>query len=200
MLKRIFDFCAALLLLIMLLPVVIVVFLVVWVTMGWPVFFVQARPGYQSRPFKLIKFRTMRNAALVGGVPTESDSARLGKLGALLRKFSLDEIPQLLNILRGDMSLVGPRPLLMRYLDRYSPEQARRHNVRPGVTGWAQVNGRNTISWAKKFELDLWYVDNQSFGLDMRILWMTLLRVLLGSGVSQQGHATVEEFMGNDTE
>jgi lipopolysaccharide/colanic/teichoic acid biosynthesis glycosyltransferase len=165
------------------------------VTMGAPVFFRQQRPGLGGRPFSLLKFRTMRHAR-PGEDGPESDAARLGRLGRFLRATSIDELPTLLNVLRGEMSLVGPRPLLMRYLPRYSPRQYRRHEVKPGITGWAQVNGRNAISWDEKFELDVWYVENQSFLLDLRILARTFVKVFKREGISREGHATMPEFLG----
>ena len=159
--------------------------------MSRPVFFVQERAGLGGRPFKLIKLRTMRDG-------TGSDAERLTRLGKWLRATSLDELPELWNVLRGDMSLVGPRPLLMRYLPRYSQEQARRHEVLPGLTGWAQVNGRNALNWERKFEYDVWYVDNQSVWIDIKILWLTAWRVLTRQGISADGEATMSEFMGTD--
>ena len=165
------------------------------VNMGSPVTFRQERPGLEGKIFELIKFRTMSVAKEGQGV--ESDGARLTPLGSLLRKLSLDELPTLWNVLRGDMSLVGPRPLLVQYLERYSPEQARRHDVVPGVTGWAQINGRNAISWEEKFELDTWYIDNWSFWLDLEILAKTLLKVLKRSDINSAGAATMSEFMGS---
>ncbi len=161
-------------------------------------FFVQERPGLHGRPFRLIKLRTMRNSAASDGTPLP-DGARLTRVGAFLRRTSIDELPQLWNVLKGELSLVGPRPLLMRYLPRYSPEQARRHEMKPGITGWAQVNGRNALSWEEKFALDVWYVDHWSLWLDLRILAMTAVRVLGGGGVSSEGHATMPEFMGKET-
>jgi sugar transferase EpsL len=163
--------------------------------MGTPVLFRQQRPGLHGKPFVILKFRTMK------GTPDSSarpwpDKARLTPLGSFLRRSSLDELPELINVLRGEMSLVGPRPLLMQYLDLYTPEQARRHEVRPGLTGWAQVNGRNAISWEAKFALDVWYVDHWSLWLDLKILFLTLIKLLTGEGVSQPGHATVEYFDG----
>ena len=157
--------------------------------------FRQDRPGLHGRPFEVLKFRTMLDAAGPDGRPLP-DAERLTGLGRFLRRTSLDELPQLWNVLRGDISLVGPRPLLMQYLPRYSPEQARRHEVCPGITGWAQVNGRNALTWEEKFELDVWYVDHWSLALDLRILAMTAWRVLRGAGVAQAGHATMPEFMG----
>ncbi len=168
-------------------------------TMGRPVFFVQQRPGVHGKPFKLVKFRTMRNALDAAGRPLP-DEQRLSSIGRALRATSLDELPQLWNVLRGELSLVGPRPLLMQYLPRYSPEQARRHDVVPGITGWAQVNGRNAVSWDEKFAMDVWYVDHWSLWLDLRILAMTASRVLLRRGISQAGHATMPEFMGRSSD
>ena len=167
------------------------------VKMGLPVFLRQSRPGYRGRSFTLYKFRTMRDARGPTG-DLLPDERRLTPLGRFLRRTSLDELPELWNVLAGDMSLVGPRPLLPQYLGRYTQEQARRHEVRPGITGWAQVNGRNAITWEDKFALDVWYVDHWSLGLDLRILWMTLVQVLGGAGVSAQGHATMPEFMGTE--
>lgn len=157
--------------------------------------FRQQRPGLHGKPFELIKFRTM----IVAEAGVDRDAQRLTRIGRFLRATSLDELPQLWNVVRGDMSLVGPRPLLMQYLDRYTDEQARRHLVRPGLTGWAQVNGRNALRWEEKFALDLWYVDHRSFVLDLRILWMTILRVLGRRGVAADGSATMPEFMGTAT-
>lgn len=165
-------------------------------TMGRPVFFRQIRPGRKCRPFAAYKFRTMLEQLDDKG-ETLPDAQRLTILGRIIRKASIDELPQLWNVLCGDMSLVGPRPLLMRYLPRYNKEQLRRHDVLPGITGWAQINGRNAVDWNTKFELDLWYVDNWSIFLDMTILAKTLLKVLTGEGISQPGHATMPEFMGN---
>ena len=176
-------------------PIVAMVALLVRLTMGAPVLFRQQRPGKAQRPFTIIKFRTMtedRNSI----ANVAEDEKRLTRLGRFLRATSLDELPQLWSVLRGDLSLVGPRPLLMQYLTRYTPEQLRRHNVMPGITGWAQVNGRNSLSWNEKFELDLYYVDHWSLRLDLRILFMTVLRVLKREGISQDGHTTMSEFMG----
>ena len=169
---------------------------VVRLTMGSPVLFRQARGGLGGRPFNIIKFRTMRDALDRQGRPLP-DEERLTKAGQLLRSTSLDELPELFNVLKGEMSLVGPRPLLTEYLSRYTPQQARRHEVKPGITGWAQVNGRNAVSWEQKFEYDVWYVDNWSLWLDARILWLTAWTVLKREGVSQQGMATVEKFTGS---
>lgn len=176
-------------------PLLAVVALLVRLSMGSPVLFRQERPGRLGRPFELVKFRTMRDAADADGrlLP---DEARLTRVGSFLRATSLDELPQLWNVVRGELSLVGPRPLLMRYMPRYTAEQARRHQVLPGLTGWAQVNGRNAISWEEKFALDVWYVDHWSLALDLRIVAMTAIRVLRRSGISRKGHATMPEFMG----
>lgn len=164
-------------------------------TMGSPVLFRQRRPGRGERTFDIVKFRTMREATDAHGKPL-SDAERLTAVGRWMRATSIDELPQLWNVARGDLSLVGPRPLLVRYLPRYSPEQRRRHDVMPGITGWAQIHGRNAISWEEKFALDVWYVDHWSLGLDARILWETVGRVLKRSGVSSDGHATMPEFEG----
>jgi sugar transferase EpsL len=169
------------------------------VQMGLPVFLRQSRPGYRGRLFTLYKVRSMRVARDAEG-QLLPDDRRLTPLGSFLRRTSLDELPELWNVLQGDMSLVGPRPLLPQYLGRYTPGQARRHEVRPGITGWAQVNGRNAITWQDKFALDVWYVDHWSLGLDLRILWKTLVQVLSGAGVSAEGHATMPEFMGTEEE
>jgi lipopolysaccharide/colanic/teichoic acid biosynthesis glycosyltransferase len=179
----------------MLSPVMLVLFLMVRVKLGAPVLFCQKRPGLQGRVFEMYKLRTMTNAVDAAGQPL-SDEQRMTPFGALLRSTSLDELPELWNVLKGEMSLVGPRPLLQEYLPLYTPEQARRHLVRPGITGWSQVNGRNAISWEKKFELDVWYVDNQSFWLDCRILLMTVLKVFRREGISSEGVATTEKFTG----
>ena len=166
--------------------------------LGSPVLFRQTRPGLHGRPFEMVKFRTMTDGRDAGGhlLP---DAERLTPFGRFLRAASLDELPELWNVLLGEMSLVGPRPLLMRYLDRYTPEQARRHEVKPGVTGWAQINGRNALSWEEKFALDTWYVDNMSLALDLRILWRTVKKVVVREGISASGEATMNEFMGPHT-
>jgi len=195
--KRALDLLALLAVLPFVLPVVIVVAVVVRFQMGSPVFFRQVRPGYKAKPFTLLKFRTMNSARDERG-NLLSDEKRLTKLGTLLRRYSLDEIPQLWNVLKGEMSLVGPRPLLLEYLDRYTSEQARRHEVKPGITGWAQINGRNALSWEERFRLDIWYVEHWSLGLDARIIWRTVRNVLKRKDISQRGHATMPEFMGND--
>ena len=163
--------------------------------MGSPVFFRQIRPGYKGEPFLLYKFRTMNDAKDSQGNAL-ADELRLTRVGKWIRKYSLDEFPQLINVLKGELSFVGPRPLLMEYLPRYTAEQARRHDVKPGITGWAQVNGRNALTWEEKFALDVWYVDNFSFWLDMKILWITFLKVLKAEGISQEGSATMPEFKG----
>lgn len=194
--KRLFDFSVALLILAAVWPLLALLAVLVRLRLGSPVLFRQQRPGLHGRPFHICKFRTMTDARDARG-ELLPDAGRLTPLGRFLRRFSLDELPQLFNVLRGELSLVGPRPLLMEYLPLYSPEQARRHEVRPGITGWAQVNGRNAISWEERFKLDVWYVDHRSFLLDMKILWMTLLRVVRSEGVSQQGHATMEKFRGS---
>lgn len=194
--KRAFDVLVSATALLVLSPVMAVVALLVAARLGRPVFFRQSRPGKGGRIFRIYKFRTMTDARDPAGrlLP---DEARLTPFGRWLRSASLDELPQLLNVLLGDMSLVGPRPLRVQYLERYSPEQARRHEVRPGVTGWAQVNGRNELSWEEKFRLDVWYVDNRSLALDLKILWLTLLNVLRGDGISAPGEATMPEFLGS---
>lgn len=195
-LKRSLDISVALAGLILLSPMLLLLVLLVRMKLGSPVLFRQQRPGRQGKPFLLLKFRTMTDSRDADGMLLP-DEQRLTRLGQLLRNTSLDELPELWNVLRGEMSLVGPRPLLMQYLDHYTPEQARRHDVRPGITGWAQVNGRNAISWDKKFELDVWYVENQSLWLDLRILWLTVWNVLLRKGIAADDHATMPEFLGS---
>lgn len=197
LLKRAFDLGVALLLLTMLSPVILVVGVLVRTKLGSPVIFRQPRPGLHGKIFSVLKFRTM-NAATDAMGQLLPDEARLTALGKWLRRLSLDELPQLMNVLRGEMSLVGPRPLLVEYLPLYSPEQARRHEARPGITGWAQVNGRNAISWEQKFEFDVWYVDHQTFWLDMKILVLTAKKVLARDGISHQGQATMARFMGSN--
>ena len=196
MIKRLFDFCVALIGTVLLLPVLLFVALQVRGKLGSPVFFRQSRPGLNGQPFQMVKFRTMQDAVDTRG-NSLPDSERMTPFGNFLRSASLDELPELWNVLKGDMSLVGPRPLLMEYLHLYTPEQARRHEVRPGITGWAQVNGRNTLSWEEKFALDVWYVDNRSFWLDVKILWLTVSKVIKSEGISQRGHATTEKFLGD---
>jgi lipopolysaccharide/colanic/teichoic acid biosynthesis glycosyltransferase len=195
-LKRAFDLMAALLLLSLILPVLLIVALAIWIGLGSPILFRQSRPGRHGKMFPVYKFRTMMDLRHDNGSHLP-DAQRLVGVGKWVRSFSLDELPQLLNVLKGDMSLVGPRPLLIEYLDRYTPEQARRHEVRPGITGWAQVNGRNALSWEKKFALDVWYVDHRTFWLDLRILWMTVARVIRRDGISAAGEATMSEFWGS---
>jgi sugar transferase EpsL len=195
LLKRIVDVTLASIVLAVASPVLAGAALAIRRSMGSPVLFRQERPGLRGRPFVLVKFRTMRDARGSDGRPLP-DGERMTAVGRALRATSLDELPQLWNVLRGEMSLVGPRPLLTSYLERYTRRQARRHEVLPGITGWAQVNGRNAISWAEKFELDVWYVENWNLGLDLRILATTLARVLRREGISQDGHATMPEFQG----
>jgi len=196
LMQRIFDILAASVGLIVFSPVLIVVAILVGRHMGRPVLFRQVRPGLHGVPFRMVKFRSMRDAVDANGVPL-SDAERLTRLGRFLRASSLDELPELWNVLKGEMSLVGPRPLLMEYLPLYSPEQARRHEVRPGVTGWAQVNGRNALSWEEKFALDLWYVENRSLWLDLKIVWMTIRKVIKRDGISAEGEATMPKFTGS---
>jgi len=195
--KRAFDIAGASAGLFVCTPILGASALSILATMGRPVFFRQERPGKDGEPFTLLKFRTMAVAKEGEGV--ESDGLRLTPLGELLRNLSLDELPTLWNVLRGDMSLIGPRPLLMQYLTRYTPEQARRHDVLPGVTGWAQIHGRNAIDWERKFALDLWYVENWSLLLDVRILLQTVSKVLQRDGISAEGNATMREFQGSQT-
>jgi sugar transferase EpsL len=194
--KRLFDILISAVLLLMFLPVLFVVSMLVYFRLGRPVFFRQKRPGLDAKPFEIIKFRSMLNAVSHANEPLP-DSLRLTRLGKFLRSTSLDELPELWNVLKGDMSLVGPRPLLVEYIPLYSSRQARRHDVRPGITGWAQVNGRNALSWNEKFELDVWYVENRSFALDLKILWRTIAAVLARDGISNDGHVTMPPFRGN---
>ena len=196
MIKRIFDIIASTLGLLLLAPVIVGVALKIRRKLGSPVLFRQVRPGKDGKPFEMVKFRTMRDAIDKDGNPLP-DSERMIAFGAFLRSTSLDELPELWNVLKGDMSLVGPRPLLMDYLPLYSKEQHRRHEVRPGVTGWAQVNGRNAISWEDKFKLDVWYVENRSLWLDLKIIYMTIKKVLVRDGISAEGEATMSKFKGN---
>ncbi len=193
--KRLLDLALALPAIVVLSPLLACIALLARVRLGSPVLFKQIRPGLYGKPFTIYKFRTMTDARDAEGnlLP---DAMRLTKFGRFLRTSSLDELPELLNILKGDMSIVGPRPLRMQYLGRYTPEQARRHEVKPGLTGWAQINGRNDISWADKFKMDVWYVDHQLLMLDMKIIGETVLKVLRREGISQRGQATAEEFMG----
>jgi len=194
--KRLFDLFATILVLCLLSPLLVLIAILVLIFHGKPIIFHQIRPGLKGSPFKLYKFRTMTNAHNFDGTLLP-DEQRITRLGHLLRSTSLDELPELINVLQGEMSLVGPRPLLMQYLERYSSEQARRHDVLPGITGWAQVNGRNAIDWENKFRFDVWYVDNWSIVLDIKILILTILKVLKREGINQPGHASAEEFMGN---
>jgi lipopolysaccharide/colanic/teichoic acid biosynthesis glycosyltransferase len=197
--KRLLDLAFTIPGLLAISPVFIIVALLILARIGRPVFFRQERPGLNARPFSLYKFRTMTDGRDEYGALLP-DAQRLTPFGRFLRATSLDELPELFNVLKGDMSLVGPRPLLMRYLDRYTPEQFRRHEMSPGLTGWAQVNGRNALSWEEKFELDIWYLDHWSLWLDVKILALTLWKVLKKEGISQAGHATMEEFMGTRSE
>jgi lipopolysaccharide/colanic/teichoic acid biosynthesis glycosyltransferase len=197
--KRIFDLVLTVPGLILISPLILLVAILVRIQHGRPILFSQVRPGYRGELFTVRKFRSMTDARDSQGNLLPDDD-RLTPLGKLLRAFSLDELPELVNILKGEMSLVGPRPLLVQYLERYSPEQARRHDVLPGMTGWAQINGRNALTWEDKFRLDVWYVDNWSFWLDIKILALTLWKVITREGISQPGHATAEEFMGSDTQ
>ena len=194
--KRLFDTVVAAVLLVVLAPLFAVIAFGVRLAMGRPMLFRQLRPGLGGTAFEIMKFRTMSSALDSKGQPLP-DHARLNRFGRFLRRASLDELPELINVLKGDMSLVGPRPLLMQYLDRYTPTQARRHEVRPGITGWAQVNGRNAISWEERFQLDVWYVDHRGFWLDLKILALTAVRILRGDDINQPGHATRQEFMGS---
>ncbi|WP_284702829.1 sugar transferase [Peribacillus simplex] len=194
--KRSFDFICSFSGLIILTPVIIIIAILVRLKLGSPVIFKQQRPGLHGNSFFVFKFRTMTDERDENG-ELLPDHVRLTLFGQVLRNLSLDELPQLINVLKGDISLVGPRPLLIEYLELFTPEQARRHEVRPGITGWAQVNGRNAISWEDKFKLDVWYVDNRSFWLDMKILFMTVLKVFNSEGISQTGHVTMEKFKGS---
>ena len=194
--KRLFDFSVAICVGVFFLPVICFTALLIKAKLGSPVVFRQERPGLKGCPFVIYKFRTLTEKKDPDGnlLP---DAERMTPLGQMLRKLSLDEMPELFNVLRGEMSLVGPRPLLMQYLDRYTPEQARRHDVKPGITGWAQINGRNLLSWERKFELDVWYVDHHNFLLDIKILCLTMARLAKPVGINQEGHATADEFMGD---
>src|SRR5690554_4826946 len=197
MLKRAVDLLLSAFSLILLSPVIIATALLIWIKLGAPILFRQTRPGLHGQPFQMVKFRTMLDATDKHGNPLPDDQ-RMTPFGSFLRATSLDELPELWNVLKGDMSLVGPRPLLMEYLPLYSKEQYRRHEVRPGVTGWAQVNGRNAISWEDKFTLDVWYVDNRSFWLDLKIIYLTVKKVLVRDGISAEGEATMSKFTGSD--
>ena len=194
-LKRLLDLLVATTAFVCLTPLAGIIALVIFIRMGRPIFFCQERPGYHTKPFVLIKFRTMSNQKDIDG-QLFTDEMRLTSLGRFLRSTSLDELPELLNILKGEMSLVGPRPLMISYLDKYSPDQARRHEVIPGMTGWAQINGRNATSWAKRLAMDVWYVDHWSLGLDLKILAVTFWKVLKREGISYNDHATMPAFKG----
>ncbi|EPC4028270.1 sugar transferase [Aeromonas salmonicida] len=196
MMKRCFDFLISLLALLVFLPIMVLIAWRIRKNLGSPVIFQQIRPGLYGKPFKMVKFRTMKDATDSQGNPLP-DVERMTAFGNKLRTSSLDELPELWNVLKGEMSLVGPRPLLMQYLPLYSLEQARRHEVRPGVTGWAQINGRNAISWQDKFKLDVWYVDNYSLWLDIKILFLTVKKVFIKEGITAEGHATIKPFEGN---
>jgi sugar transferase EpsL len=195
MTKRFFDLLLTLPGIIFISPLILLTALLIRIKIGRPIFFSQERPGLHGRPFRMYKFRTMTDERDAAG-KLLPDAERLVPFGRFLRSTSLDELPELMNVLKGEMSLVGPRPLLMEYLERYTQEQARRHDVLPGITGWAQVNGRNALSWEEKFKLDVWYVDNRSLWLDIKILWMTFLKVFRREGISQEGQATMEVFSG----
>jgi lipopolysaccharide/colanic/teichoic acid biosynthesis glycosyltransferase len=196
-LKRAFDIVCSAFALLLFWPVLLILYVLVRVNLGSPALFRQQRPGLHERPFMMVKFRTMLDALDADGNPLP-DHVRLTRFGRLLRATSLDELPELWNVLKGDMSLVGPRPLLMEYLPLYSAEQSRRHAVRPGITGWAQINGRNTLSWKQKFDLDTWYVDNRSFWLDIRILLLTVRKVFIREGISADGVVTMSKFTGHE--
>lgn len=196
MIKRLFDIAASAFGLLLLSPVIAIVAWQIRRKLGSPVLFRQVRPGLEGKPFEMIKFRTMRDAIDDSGNPLP-DSERMTPFGSFLRSSSLDELPELLNVLKGDMSLVGPRPLLMEYLPLYSPEQYRRHEVRPGVTGWAQINGRNALSWEEKFKLDICYVNNRSFWLDLKIILLTIKKVVVRDGISADGEVTMAKFTGD---
>lgn len=195
MIKRVFDFTVALLVLFVFALPLIIISLLIYLRMGKPIFFKQERPGLSGKTFKIYKFRTMKNAYDENGNLLD-DSYRMTNLGRWLRKTSIDELPELFNVLKSDMSLVGPRPLLQEYIELYTNEQAKRHDVKPGITGWAQINGRNDLSWEDRFNLDLWYIEHQSILLDIRILVLTIVKVLKREGISQKGHVTMEKFRG----
>jgi len=193
--KRIFDLILSTIGLVVLSPLILATALAVWIGLGWPVIFGQKRPGFRAKIFTIYKFRTMRDLRDRDG-KLLPDAERMTKLGRFIRSTSLDELPELFNVLKGEMSIVGPRPLLIAYLDRYTPEQSRRHDVLPGITGWAQVNGRNAISWEEKFALDVWYVDHWSLWLDIRIIFLSVWKVLKRESINTPGAATAPEFMG----
>ena len=196
MMKRLFDIFLSAIALILLSPLIAITAIFVVLDVGFPIFFTQIRPGYRGNLFKIYKFRSMKDIETKKGIQTP-DIKRLTAFGLLIRSTSIDELPSLWNVLMGDMSLVGPRPLLVEYLSLYNKEQARRHNVKPGITGWAQVNGRNALSWRERFELDVWYVDNHTFFLDLKILLMTVKKVLFREGIAQSGQVTMSKFTGN---
>ena len=196
MVKRLFDILLSALALILLSPLIAITAIFVIIDLGFPIFFTQIRPGYRGNLFKIYKFRSMKDIETKKGMQTP-DIKRLTAFGLLIRSTSIDELPSLWNVLMGDMSLVGPRPLLVEYLSLYNKEQARRHNVKPGITGWAQVNGRNALSWRERFELDVWYVDNHTFFLDLKILLMTVKKVLFREGIAESGQVTMSKFTGN---
>jgi len=193
--RRLFDIVISLVLIFITLPLMLIIVVIIRIRIGSSILFIQKRPGLHEKPFNIYKLCTMNDNKDKSGnlLP---DEERLNSTGKLLRRLSLDELPQLFNVLKGDLGMVGPRPLLMGYLSLYTPEQARRHEVHPGITGWAQVNGRNALSWEERFKLDVWYVDHQTIWLDIKILWLTLLKVLHGEGINQEGQATVEKFKG----
>ena len=196
MVKRLFDILLSALALILLSPLIAITAIFVIIDLGFPIFFTQIRPGYRGNLFKIYKFRSMKDIETKKGIQTP-DIKRLTAFGLLIRSTSIDELPSLWNVLMGDMSLVGPRPLLVEYLSLYNKEQARRHNVKPGITGWAQVNGRNALSWRERFELDVWYVDNHTFFFDLKILLMTVKKVLFRESISEGGQVTMSKFTGN---
>ena len=193
--KHLLDLTLVTFVLLLISPVILILMSLVLFELGAPIFFIQSRPGLHGKPFRIVKFRTMTDDRDKNGILLE-EKDRITRFGNFLRKTSLDELPSLFNVLKGDMSLVGPRPLLIEYLEHYTPEQFRRHDVKPGITGWAQINGRNAISWEEKFELDVWYVDNQSFGLDIKILFITIWKVLKGEGVSPKDRQIMKKFNG----
>lgn len=193
--KRFLDIIISSLSIVLVLPICFLVFLALLIVNNWSPFFLQKRPGKNGKLFKIIKFKTMNDNKDKQG-DLKPDSERLSRIGKIVRSTSLDELPQLINVLKGDMSLIGPRPLLVEYLPLYNSVQKRRHELRPGITGWAQVNGRNSIAWKKKFELDVWYVDNISFTTDMKIIWLTIKKIFFSEGINQEGQATVESFKG----
>jgi len=195
--KRVFDAIASFILLLLFSPLLLILAVVSWLHLGFPILYRQLRPGIRGIPFTIYKFRTMMDRVDEKGNPLP-DSQRLTNWGRFLRSTSMDELPELWNVLRGDMSLVGPRPLLMQYLTRYTPEQFRRHEVLPGITGWAQIHGRNALSWDERFRLDVWYVENRSFWLDIRILLLTILKIIKKEGVAANGHVTMPEFLGSE--